>query len=63
LASAKREGVTSHCTVKKPLNGSKDVTGRMIGGIFTADKAGSKDDTCRRNTPCKAPGFVYTVCK
>jgi hypothetical protein len=51
-----------HRAVKEPLNCCKsDIAGGIVGRVFAADEASSKDEARAGKEPCVGPRFVFTA--
>jgi hypothetical protein len=49
-----------HCAVEEPLSRT-GIAGGMVGRVFAADEASSKDNARAGKGPCVGPRFVFTT--
>jgi hypothetical protein len=64
LASGQKNGKIDnlHCAVEEPLNCCKgDIAGGIVGCVFAADEASTKDEARAGKEPCVGPRFVFTA--
>jgi hypothetical protein len=51
-----------HCAVEEPWNRCySGIAGGMVGRVFAADEASSKDEARAGKRPCVGPRFVFTA--